>query len=138
MKIMVVTSCGSKKNGKPMEAYNLYKSSRIKAVYNRKGKNDMYILSAKYGLIKSDSIIEPYNMMMSEKRSKELENELLPIIQKYDLILFFAGGANYHYKNCIENAALKTNKKIISIGYGFMGDFQKFTNLIDFYSNKIN
>jgi hypothetical protein len=121
MKIMVVTSCGNKKNEKPMEAYKLYKSPRIKAVYNRKGNNDMYILSAKYGLINSNVIIEPYNVLMNDKICDNLFLKIVDQIKRYDYVVFYKGGAKKSYITCIERACEAAEKALIVFGYGNMG-----------------
>ena len=68
-RIAVVTACGRGKKNYPTKAYKLYKSSRIKAVYNLKNNTDMYILSAKYGLIHADEVIEPYDEVMTEDKA---------------------------------------------------------------------
>ena len=86
MKVSVVTACGNKKETIPLPAWQLYKSPRIKAVYNRKGDNDMFILSAEHGLIPAEKVPSPYNRLMAERRcndvvflSKKTEN---PYINK--------------------------------------------------------
>ena len=61
-KVCVVTACGKTKRDVPLPARKLYKSARITAVHNRKSDCDMYILSAKHGLIPSEKVIEPYDM----------------------------------------------------------------------------
>ena len=71
-KICIVTACGNKKHAEPLPAWKIYKSSRIKAVYNRRNNHDMYILSAQHGLVFSEKIIAPYNRIMDEERAKEL------------------------------------------------------------------
>lgn len=69
-----ILSCGSKKRSARTEAWNLYTGTFFKlqldwAKRNGAKKNDIFILSAKYGLIRSNEIIEPYNIRMGSKES---------------------------------------------------------------------
>jgi len=130
MNTLIVTSCGAKKRTKPMEAYKLYKSARIKAVYNRRGNCDMAILSAKYGLIDVNTIIEPYNKKMDEQSAIELLPQITKYINYYDQVIFYSGGSNKYYKLCIESACKIKGKKFTSIGYNIMGDINKLPSLI--------
>ncbi len=120
-KVCVVTACGNKKQSTAKPAYKLYKSSRITAVYNRKGEHDMYILSAEHGLLHSEKITEPYNRIMDEQRCLELIPKLKPIIEKYDTIVFFKAGARGIYEKCLKMACNENDVKLVSFGFGFMG-----------------
>ncbi len=71
-KVCVVTACGKTKRNVPLPARKLYKSARITAVHNRKSDCDMYILSAKHGLIPSEKVIESYDMGLDRDRIAEL------------------------------------------------------------------
>ena len=104
-----------------MPAWKIYKSSRIKAVYNRRKEHDMYILSAQHALIPADKVIEPYNRVMDEKRCQELIPQLKPILKQYDAVVFFKAGARKLYEQCIRTACEQENVKLISFGNGFMG-----------------
>ena len=121
MKYAVITACGNKKNSLPLPAWQLYKSPRIKAVYNRKGNHDMYILSAKYGLVNAEQIIEPYNRIMDDARCDELLPEIKKIVEKYDVVIFFKAGARKLYEQCILKSCEMANVRVISFGFGFMG-----------------
>ena len=129
-KTCIVTACGNKKHDKPMRAWQLYTSPRIKAVYNRKMNKDMYILSAEHGLLFSENVIGPYDRIMDEHRSAELIHDMIPIIQKYDTVIFFKGGAGKLYRQCIQTACDKANSKMISVGYANLGDIGKLPEII--------
>ena len=129
-KICIVTACGNKKHDVSMRAWQLYKSSRIKAVYNRRTGKDMYILSAEHGLLFSEKVIEPYNRIMDESRAEELIPQLVPIVAKYDAVIYFKAGARGIYEQCLGDACKKAGKKMISFGYGFMGDIGNLQNII--------
>ena len=129
-KICIVTACGNKKHDVSMCAWQLYKSSRIKAVYNRRTGKDMYILSAEHGLLFSEKVIEPYNRIMDESRAEELIPQLVPIVAKYDAVIYFKAGARGIYEQCLGDACKKAGKKMISFGYGFMGDIGNLQNII--------
>lgn len=131
MKVCVVTACGNKKESIAMPAWKIYKSSRIKAVYNRKGDHDMYILSAEHGLLPSEKIIEPYNRIIGEQRCQELIPKLKPILENYDAVVFFKAGARNLYEKCLKSACNESNVKLISFGFGFMGGINELEEKIN-------
>lgn len=121
MKYTVITACGNKKNPIPLPAWKLYKSPRIKAVYNRKGDHDMYILSAEHGLIPAEKIIEPYDRIMDNERCNELLPDVKKIVSQYDIVIFFRAGSRKLYEECLSKACEMAGVKLISFGFGFMG-----------------
>lgn len=130
-KKVLITACGSKKENKRIEAWKLYKSSRIRHLYKKsKALNiPFYILSAKYGLVYCDEIIEPYNEIMDEDRCKRLEKQISQVLDEFDVIIYYKGGARKEYYNCLERISKKLNKKFISFGYGNMGDIGKLEEI---------
>ena len=88
-KILVGTACGNKKRPGIHKAIDLYKSARIKAVYNRREGCDMAILSAKYGLVDSESFIKDYNEVMNLERANVLLPGVIEYLKKYDVIVYF-------------------------------------------------
>jgi len=136
MKILVVTACGAKKHSEPMEAYKLYKSARIKAVFNRRCGCDMKILSAKYGLIDVFNIIEPYEIIMNEKRALKLIPLIVNIIKKYNYIVFFKGGSNNNYLTCIKGACKKARIVLITLGFANMGGINDLSLVIEYINKK--
>ncbi|MGQ4916064.1 MAG: DUF6884 domain-containing protein [Candidatus Asgardarchaeia archaeon] len=129
-RIAVVTACGRGKKNYPTKAYKLYKSSRIKAVYNLKNNTDMYILSAKYGLIHAEEVIEPYDEVMTEDKAIQLTPSVAEKLKGYDFVIFFKAGARKEYLNCIHQACKLANVNLIAFGYGNMGDVRKLPDLI--------
>lgn len=134
--IALITACGAKKHSQPMEAYKLYRSPRIKAVYNRRDNTDMYILSAKYGLVGAHEAIEPYNRIMDDERAKELVPSVAEKIEIYDYIIFFKGGARKSYLNCMKEASNKARKTLITLGFANMGGINDLPQIIDFANRK--
>jgi len=122
MKILVVTACGKRKDTSPQPAWKLYKSPRIRAVYNRRNGHDMAILSSKYGLIKAEEIIEPYEEVLTEQRVKELIPQISMAIQKYDIIIYYRGCAGKEYFTLIMDACENAGKPFFSVGYKNLGD----------------
>ncbi len=104
MKIAIITACGNKKEPIPLPAHKLYKSPRIKTIYNRRQGHDMFILSAEHGLIPADKIIRPYNRLMDEQRCDELIPHVAESLQKYDVVIYFRGGSGLPYKRCVTEA----------------------------------
>ena len=129
-KICIVTACGNTKQDKPMRAWQLYTSPRIKAVYNRRMDKDMYILSAEHGLLFSEKVVGPYNRVMDGPRAEELVPQLVPIVAKYDTVIYFKAGARGIYKQCLEMACKKADKKMISFGYNLMGGINDLQDIV--------
>jgi len=133
VQILVVTACGAKKNSQPMMAHQLYKSSRITAVYNRRSGCDMAILSAEYGLIGAEEVIAPYERVMDEKRAQELVPSVAERIELYDFVVFFKGGARKAYLLCLKNSCRRVRKTLVTLGYANMGginDLPEAINLV--------
>lgn len=82
--------------------------------YQKKYKADIYILSAKYGLLDMDKIINPYNFTLNNVNERYKKNwsyrvikELDKKIKKTDKVIFLAGKSynkylKMYYKNNLE------------------------------------
>ncbi len=130
MKVLLATACGAKKNKGRMPAINLYKSSRIKAVYNRKNGADYAILSAKYGLLYPDTIIKNYEQILDSKGMKKLLPKIIDFISKYEIIVFFKGGSREEYRELMKQAADAVHKPLILIGNRNQEDIGKIEELL--------
>ncbi len=130
MKVLLATACGAKKNKGKMPAIDLYRSSRIKAVYNRRDGADFAVLSAKYGLIYPDLIITYYEQILDSKSMKKLLPQVIEFIGKYDLIVFFKGGSREEYRELVKNAAEAINKPLVLIGNRNPEDIGKLEELL--------
>lgn len=77
MSFKIIISCCGKKRNHPCRANQIYISSLFKAGYawaeSITISDNIFIISAKYGLIKSNEIIEPYNLQMGDKGSIDVE-----------------------------------------------------------------
>lgn len=77
MKTIALLSCVSKKCDFRCEAKNMYKSPLFIKSYNYVKSlkvDDIYILSAKYGLLECTDIIEPYDITLKTFDRQELLN----------------------------------------------------------------
>jgi len=137
IRIALVTSCGAKKESTSQPAGKLYKSSRIRHLYKRSKELGIpfYILSAKYGLTNADEVIEPYDKIMTPERAAELLPQVKEIIKRFDLIVFYKGGARKEYRELIEKACDETGTRLISFGYGNMGDIGKLDMILEEVKN---
>lgn len=129
-RICVVTACGNKKREGPLPAHRLYKSPRITAVYKHRCGHDMYILSAEHGLLDSEKIIESYDRIMDEQRSHKLIPSMVPVIQKYDVVIFYKGGSRKLYEQCIQSACDEAGRKMIPVGFKIHGDINTIPEII--------
>ena len=135
--ILLVTACGSKKEEKPAPAWKLYKSSRIRYLY-RKAKEfniPFYILSAKYGLVNSEQIIEPYDEIMTEEKCKFLIEQIKSVLKELrpEVIVFYKGGARKEYFKCLKRICEELQIPLKTFGYKIMGDIQKVNKIIKNY-----
>ncbi|KYC45987.1 MAG: hypothetical protein APG12_00448 [Candidatus Methanofastidiosum methylothiophilum] len=130
MKVLLATACGAKKNKGKMPAIDLYKSSRIKAVYNRKNGADFAVLSAKYGLMPPEKIIKDYEQILDSKGIKKLMPQVIEFIRKYEIIVFFKGGSREEYRELIKTASETINKPLILIGNRNQEDIGKLEDLL--------
>lgn len=105
MKKVVLVSCVSQKLPCIARAEDLYTSTlfKLNLKYARQlNPNAIFILSAKYGLLKLDDEIEPYNVTLNEMSSaqrKAWANTILDQLGKYtsfqDDHFVFLAGQNY-------------------------------------------
>ncbi len=105
-KILIVTSCSAKKRNYKTKAIDLYQGHLFKKIkkFARVNNFDLKILSAKYGLLNPNSIIEPYNFTISNKKDvlnlqKKVISELLVSISNYKIVLIIMGSK---YRKVIE------------------------------------
>ncbi|MFC2053495.1 DUF6884 domain-containing protein [Chloroflexota bacterium] len=99
-KTIALVACVSKKNKRPMQARDLYISDWFKkaSAYAGKVSDEWFILSAEYGLIDPNVIIEPYDvtlnkMPISKRRTWSLRvmQDFRPMLEKGDDIVILAG-----------------------------------------------
>jgi hypothetical protein len=98
MKIALI-SCTKLKQTGSCQAQNMYLPSPLfkkASTYIKNNYNTWFILSAKYGLLEPDRIIEPYNVTLNAFSKKELTEWSEKVYQellKYSItkIDFFAG-----------------------------------------------
>ena len=105
MKKVTLISCVSKKLNFKSKAKDLYQSSLFKknlAYAKLINSDEIYILSAKYGLLKLDEIIEPYDKTLNKMNLSEKikwSNEVFQKLQEYETIsstnFIFLAGENY-------------------------------------------
>ena len=129
-KILVVTSCGARKHNTPKPAWQLYKSPRIRAVYNRRNGHDMCILSTKYGLVEAEKVIEPYGETLTKQKANELISQTAAKIKDYDYVVYFRGGAGKEYFDCMREACKRAGRTLVSLGYKYMGDINELPNVL--------
>jgi len=127
--LILLTACGKKKEVTPQPAWKLYKSARIR--YLKRIAEEMnvpfYIVSAKYGLIHSEKIIEPYETLLTKEKAQKLFPQVIEILTKLKmegirLILYFKGGARKEYHDLVLRASSEVNLNFISYGSGYMKD----------------
>lgn len=100
MKIVALVACVSKKNSAAMPARDLYVSTwfRKASAYASHIADNWYILSAKYGLVAPETVIEPYdetlNLMPAAARRDwaiRVLADLEQVLKHGDHVVFLAG-----------------------------------------------
>ena len=74
MKIVLI-SCVAKKNNYPCKANEMYISTLFKSAYQYAKKlnpDKIFILSAKYGLLEENTVIDPYNETLKTKSGNDV------------------------------------------------------------------
>ena len=75
--LIALISCVAKKESYATVAKDLYISPLFKKAYSYAKKQEVdkiFILSAKYGLLREDAVIEPYNETLKDKSIHERKN----------------------------------------------------------------
>ena len=108
--MIAILTCGKSKQRVPAKAIDIYignifqkKLAYVKAFYPNV---DIYILSAKYGIIPADLVIEPYDKMVPLREDdffrewSQMVTEQLQSFDKTEDIVFLG---NQHYYNPIDS-----------------------------------
>lgn len=73
--MLIFIPCGKKKRDFKTEAKNMYIGSYFKNIYKAAianfNENDIHIISANYGILKTTDIIEPYNITLNKMKKKK-------------------------------------------------------------------
>lgn len=130
-------SCVKLKRDTPCPAKNMYISPLFRKAYSyasaRVSEDRIYILSAKYGLIPSSQIIEPYEKTISHARKLEQKRWSYRIIEQmkeYGIplnanILILAGGG---YRKYIERVLPNISCPVRGLTIGQMLKYYNSTN----------
>ena len=108
MKKIVLISCVSKKRSLKSKARDLYISPLFKKnlQYALKLKPDqIFVLSAKYGLVPLDEVIEPYDLTLNAMSAKEIKDWSAAVLRalasqvdlQQDKFIFLAGAKYRKY-----------------------------------------
>lgn len=126
MKNIVLISCVSKKLERKSTAESLYISSLFKKnlTYAKSlNPNEIYILSAKYGLLKLTDEIEPYDKTLNNMRSNDIKewsktvlNQLKSVSDLQNDEFTFLAGEKYRKFLIPELSKVKIPMKGLKIG----------------------
>lgn len=127
----LIVMCGKKKLPGMMKALDLYRAGHFSVIRANlkkdnlfdKAKNpDIFILSAKYGLIKGEEIIEYYDERMTYEKARayrpELHERVNNIIETHDKTLLHIGA---EYKEVFTEEQLNHPKVIWTRGQMLKG-----------------
>lgn len=105
MRNIILISCVSKKLDRQTKAKDLYLSPLFKknlAYAYKLQPDNIYILSAKYGLLKLDDVIEPYNMTLNTMKTAEKKAWTKTVLEQLEQLedientnFVFLAGSNY-------------------------------------------
>ncbi|MCK9179211.1 MAG: hypothetical protein M0P93_09430 [Candidatus Cloacimonetes bacterium] len=127
MKIALV-SCAKLKQDYPCQAQEMYLPSTLfsKAIKYIKQQNydKWFILSAKYGLLNPNVLIEPYDLTLNNMKSEEIKKwsqKVFNQLIEYNIIEidFYAGEKYRKYLiPLLENKSIKYNIPLKGLGIG--------------------
>jgi len=115
---IVLISCVSKKRSDSAKAKDLYTSPLFKGAYKyaeKLGADQIFILSAKHGLLEEDDIIEPYDETLNTKTQSEIKAWSRSVIEaladrtdtERDDFVFLAGERYRRYLvNAVKNSTI--------------------------------
>ena len=131
--VLIVTACGAKKKPGAHPAGQLYESPRIKALGRRcaQGGWRYAIVSAKYGLVMSDTPIESYDQEMTAERIPILLSQVSAALEPYSAVVYFQAGARRLYRELLEAACLKGGIPFFAFGTGFMGGINDLKKMVE-------
>ena len=123
---VVLISCGKTKHHSPTRAADLYRGSLfIKSLAYAKSlkPKNIYILSAKYGLLNLDDHVEPYEMTLNNMRHSARNDwahkVLVSLGEKTDLasdhFIFLAG---LNYRQCLEQSMKNSSAPLEGLRFG--------------------
>jgi hypothetical protein len=117
-KKIALVSCTKKKQSYSCEAQEMYSPSnlfsKIKKFIQSDGFDDWYTLSAKYGLLKKDTVISPYDVTLLKMRAAERKSWAEKIFEELqnkipsDSTIYFFAGEKYRQYLCpkLESAGI--------------------------------
>lgn len=125
-KSITLVSCVGKKRSQPSPAKDLYQSPWFLKASTHVSQDDWYVISAKYGLIHRDAIIEPYektlNDMPAEERkawSLKVFEQIMQVLPDGGLIKIYAGDRYREYLiPLLENAGYSVVVPLQGLGIG--------------------
>ena len=118
MKTICLVSCASKKRSFKLPAKDIYVSELFRQTrkYVESTGCPWFILSAKYGLLSPEEIIEPYNQTLNKMPARERRHwaagvlaDLKPILLSIDRVEIFAGK---RYREFMEDI-LRQNVEVV-------------------------
>jgi hypothetical protein len=135
--MIAIIGCSSRKNKGTHKAKELYTGNFVNTpikYYNHFNNNNYYFLSAKYGVIKCDTIIENYNISFNDEKSitsKQIANKFNDPNCKVE----FIGGKKYiaMLQKAWPNSII--SNPFISYGINYQGMWRRA--LKDALNNKI-
>jgi len=100
-----LVACAKSKRRGALPARELYSSELFKKAirYSRRNYDKWYVLSAKHGLVEPETVLEPYDEVLSRKSRSQREawandvlQQLLTVLTGYeDCTVFFHAGTKY-------------------------------------------
>jgi len=133
-KKIFLVGCSANKLDGFHKAQELYNSTRIKFAINqsRETNSSLFILSAKYGLLKHDAMVPNYDLVMDGKRAAELVETVKKQIELCNIseIVFFKAGINKSYWSLMETVCAETNTDLIAIGTGCMAGTHEIKKIL--------
>lgn len=142
--MIVFVACSKSKLHYACEAQKIYTASAIfnkRMTYAKRHADKIYILSAKYGLLKLTDWVEPYDCYLGSQGKDYKVNWTKKVLQQmvdeeidFDDDVYFATGAEYWkpFKKLFKKAKFESDKVIEALGRGGIGMALQFYDLMNY------
>lgn len=142
--MIVLVACSKSKLHYPCEAQKIYTASTIfnkRMAYAKKRADKIYILSAKYGLLKLTDRVEPYECYLGSQGKEYKVNWTKMVLRQmidagidFDEEVYFATGTEYWkpLRKLFKNSKVEGEQVAEALGRGGIGMALQYYDLVNY------
>lgn len=135
-RVLVVTHCAARKRGTPAPPQRLYVSARIRRVYEiaKRYGATFGVISAKYGLVYEDEVIEPYEATIDSGSAFDalVERVSAKLSERgpWDWLVYFGTAKNYVTAFFCAAYRAGYGDRTMVVGRNTMGELDRLAHLL--------